>query len=89
MYSLGTIEFWYLDKGTESLFVRSTTKREPKSYFANVGKIATCDTGEWKHARIELYGENIVYGFGKPTFFFKGNVKVRDISMKFNSFSIQ
>lgn len=32
MYSLGTIEFWYLDKGTESLFVRSTTKREPKSY---------------------------------------------------------
>lgn len=89
MYSLGTIEFWYLDKGTETLFVRSTTKREPKSYFANVGKIATCDTGEWKHARIELYGENIVYSFGKPTFFFKGNVKVRDISMKFNCFSIQ
>ena len=89
MYSLGTIEFWYLDKGTETLFVRSTTKREPKSYFANVGKIATCDTGEWKHARIELYGENIVYSFGKPTFFFKGNVMIRDISMKFNCFSIQ
>lgn len=89
MYNRGIIEFWYLDKGTETLFVRSTTKREPKSLFANVGKIATCNTGEWKRARIELYGENIVYGLGKPSFYFKGKVKVRDISLKFNCFSVQ
>ena len=89
LYNRGIIDFWYFDKGTETLFVRSTTNRQPKSYFAVVGKVATCDTGEWKHARIELYGENITYSFGKPTFFFKGNVKVRDISLKFNSFSIQ
>lgn len=88
MYSRGFLEFWYLDKGLETLFVRSSTLRQPKLLFTTVGKLATCATGKWKHARIELFGENISYAYGKPTLYFKGNVSVRDLSIKYNCFSI-
>ena len=88
MYSRGILEFWYLDNGQETLFVRSSTFRQPKLLFTTVGKIATCATGKWKHARMELFGENISYTYGKPTLYFKGNVSVRDLCVKYDCFSI-
>jgi len=77
----GYIYFEYMDKGHETLFVRSLTKCEPKNMFNVVGSLRTDDTGEWKKAKMELYKENIVYGINRPTFYLKGNVLIRNISL--------
>lgn len=83
----GYLYFEYLDKGVEPLFVRSSTKREPKEPFKVVGSLRTDDTGEWKRAKIELHKGNIVYGINKPTFYFKGNVAIRNISLGYTFYS--
>ena len=85
----GYLYFEYLDKGKESLFVRSSTLRTPKEPFKIVSRIRTDDTGEWKKAKVELYKENIVYGFNMPTFYMKGNVAIRNLSLGYNIYTIK
>ena len=43
---VGYLYFEYLDKGNESLFIRSSTQREPKEPFKIVSRIRTDNTGE-------------------------------------------
>lgn len=77
----GELYFEYLDKGAETLFIRSSTRREPQEPFKIVARLRTDNSGEWKRARIQLYKENIVYGFNMPTFYIKGNVLIRNLSL--------
>lgn len=79
----GYISFDYLDAGQEFLFVRSATDRKPEDLFSVVGKVRTDGTGEWKHARIRLYDNNIAYRSGEPAFRFSGNVEVRNITVEY------
>ena len=81
--------FEYLDKGNESLFIRSSTLREPKEPFKIVSRIRTDNTGEWKSAKVELYKDNIVNGFNMPTFYLKGNVVVRNLSLGYTIYSVK
>ncbi|WP_294617784.1 glycoside hydrolase family 71/99-like protein [uncultured Bacteroides sp.] len=85
----GYLYFEYLDKGNETLFVRSSTQREPKGKFSTVARMRTDNTGEWKKAKIELYKENIVYGFNKPSFFIKGNVAIRNLSVGYSIYTVK
>lgn len=87
LYYTGFIYFEYLDKGHETLFVRSLTKREPKDRFNVVSSLRTDDTGEWRKAKIELFKENILYGLNRPTFYFKGNVSIRNVSLGYTLYS--
>ena len=84
----GFLEFDYLDEGREWLFVRSETDREPAGQFNVVGKVRTDGSDQWKHARIGLFPENIVYRDGVPSFRFGGDVRVRDISLEFTIFTL-
>ena len=86
---VGYLYFEYLDKGNESLFVRSSTLREPKELFNIVSRIRTDNTGKWKTAKIELYKENIVYGFNRPTFYIKGDVVIRNLSLGYTIYTIK
>jgi hypothetical protein len=79
----GYISFDYLDDAQEFLFVRSATDRKPEDLFSVVGKVRTDGTGEWKHARIRLYDNNIAYRPGEPAFRFSGNVEVRNITVEY------
>lgn len=85
----GYLYFEYLDKGSETLFVRSSTRREPQEPFKVVSRIRTDDSGKWKTAKIELFKENIVYGFNKPTFYFKGDVMIRNLSIGYNIYTVK
>ena len=85
----GYIYFEYLDKGKETLFVRSATKREPKNLFNTVARIRTDNTGEWKQAKIRLYKENISYMLNSPTFYLKGNVIIRNLSLGYNIYTVK
>ena len=85
----GYIYFEYLDEGKETFFVRSSTKRELKNDFNVVAKIRTDNTGEWKQAKVRLYKENIVYMLNSPTFYLKGNVKVRNLSLGYNLYTVK
>lgn len=84
----GFLEFDYLDEGREWLFVRSETDRVPSGQFNVVGKVRTDGSDQWKHARIGLFPENIVYRDGVPAFKFGGDVRVRDISLEFTIFTL-
>ncbi len=83
----GYLEFEYLDKGREFLFVRSSTSRVPKELFGVVSRIRTDDTGVWKKARIELYNDNILYAFNAPAFYIKGAVAVRNLSLEYTIYT--
>lgn len=84
----GYLYFEYLDLGNnESLFVRSSTPREPKEPFKIVARIRTNNTGEWKSAKVELFKDNIVYGFNMPTFYIKGNVIIRNLSLGYTIYT--
>lgn len=85
----GYLCFEYLDDGQETLFVRSSTLRIPKEPFKIVSRIRTDNTGQWKSAKIELYKENIVCGFNMPTFYFKGNVIIRNLSLVYDIYTIK
>lgn len=85
----GYLYFEYLDKGSEMLFIRSSTLREPKEPFKIVSRIRTDNTGEWKTAKVELYKENIVYGFNMPSFYLKGNVVVRNLSLGYQIYTVK
>lgn len=86
---VGYLYFEYLDKGKETLFIRSSTIREPKEPFKIVSRIRTDDTGEWKSAKVELYKDNIVYGFNMPTFYLKGNVIIRNLSVGYTIYTVK
>ena len=86
---VGYLYFEYLDKGNESLFIRSSTLREPKEPFKIVSRIRTDNTGEWKSAKVELYKDNIVNGFNMPTFYLKGNVVVRNLSLGYTIYTVK
>lgn len=86
---VGYLYFEYLDNGNELLFIRSSTTRTPKELFKIVGRIRTDNTGEWKKAKIELYKDNIVNGFNMPTFYMKGNVIVRNLSLGYTIYSVK
>lgn len=86
---VGYLYFEYLDKGNESLFVRSSTLREPKEPFKIVSRIRTDNTGEWKSAKVELHKDNIVNGFNMPTFYLKGNVIVRNLSLGYSIYTVK
>lgn len=86
---VGYLYFEYLDNGNEPLFIRSSTTRTPKELFKIVGRIRTDNTGEWKKAKIELYKDNIVNGFNMPTFYMKGNVIVRNLSLGYTIYSVK
>ena len=86
---VGYLYFEYLDKGNESLFIRSSTQREPKEPFKIVSRIRTDNTGEWKSAKVELYKDNIVNGFNMPTFYLKGNVVVRNLSLGYTIYTVK
>lgn len=86
---VGYLYFEYLDKGKETLFIRSSTLREPKEPFKIVSRIRTDDTGEWKSAKVELYKDNIVYGFNMPTFYLKGNVIIRNLSVGYTIYTVK
>ena len=86
---VGYMYFEYLDKGNEALFIRSSTQREPKEPFKIVSRIRTDNTGEWKTAKIELYKDNIVYGFKMPSFYMKGNVMIRNLSLVYNIYTVK
>ena len=85
---IGYLYFEYLDKGNETLFIRSSTYKEPKNRFNIVGRIRTDDTGKWKQAKIELYKENIHYRYNMPAFYIKGPVKVRNLSVGYTIYSL-
>ena len=85
----GYLYFEYLDKGSETLFIRSSTLREPKEPFKIVSRIRTDNTGEWKTAKVELYKGNIVYGFNMPSFYLKGNVVVRNLSLGYQIYTVK
>ncbi len=85
---IGYIYFEYLDEGKETLFIRSSTNKEPKNMFNIVGRIRTDNSGEWKKAKIELYKENIQYKYNLPAFYLKGNVKVRNLSVGYTIYSL-
>ena len=84
----GYVEFDYLDEGREYLFVRSSTEREPADRFNVVGKLRTDGSGEWKHAKMELYPENILYRDGAPAFYFSDGVRVRDIAVEYEIYNM-
>ena len=84
----GYVEFDYLDEGREYLFVRSSTEREPADRFNVVGKLRTDGSGEWKHAKMELYPENIIYRDGAPAFYFSDGVRVRDIAVEYEIYNM-
>ena len=86
---VGYLYFEYLDKGNEALFIRSSTLREPKEPFKIVSRIRTDNTGEWKRAKVELYKDNIVNGFNMPTFYLKGNVVIRNLSLGYNIYTVK
>ena len=85
----GYLYFEYLDKGHETLFVRSSTHREPKDLFIVVSHIRTDNTCKWKKAKIELYKANIIYGFNRPTFYIKGNVMIRNLSLGYYVYTLK
>lgn len=85
----GYVYFEYLDKGNETLFIRSSTLRQPKDLFGVVSRIRTDNTGKWKKAKIELCKDNIVNGFNKPTFYVKGNVAVRNLSLGYTIYTVK
>ncbi len=80
----GTISFDYLDSGSDFLFVRSETSREPASAFSVVGKLRTDNSGEWKHAKIALCPENISYISGTPAFEISGDVECRNVLLEYH-----
>ena len=84
----GFLEFDYLDEGREWLFVRSETDRVPAGQFNVVGKVRTDGSDQWKHARIEIFPENIVYRDGTPAFRFSDGVQIRDVSVEYTIFSV-
>lgn len=86
---VGYLYFDYLDKGNEALFIRSSTNRTPKEPFKIVARIRTDHTGEWKRAKVELYKDNIVNGFNMPTFYLKGNVEIRNLSLGYSIYSVK
>ncbi len=86
---VGYLYFEYLDRGKETFFIRSSTSREPAEPFRIVSRIRTDDTGEWKSAKVELYKDNIVYGFNKPTFYLKGNVIIRNLSVGYTIYTVK
>lgn len=86
---VGYLYFEYLDKGNEALFIRSSTARLPKEPFKVVARIRTNHSGEWKKAKVELYKENIVNGLNKPTFYLKGNVDIRNLSLGYTIYSLK
>lgn len=85
----GYLYFEYLDKGNEALFIRSSTLRTPKEPFKIVSRIRTDNSGEWKTAKVELYKDNIVYGFNMPTFYLKGNVIIRNLSLGYHIYTVK
>lgn len=85
----GYLYFEYLDRGQEVLFVRSSTKREPKNLFPTVARIRTDNTGVWKKAKVELYRDNIIYMAAAPTFYFKGNVPLRNLSLGYEMYNVK
>lgn len=85
---VGYLYFEYLDEGKETLFVRSSTQKEPKNLFNTVARIRTDNSGRWKQAKIELYKDNIQYRYNMPAFYVKGKVKVRNISVGYTVYSL-
>lgn len=83
----GYICFEYLDEGKETIFVRSSTNRQPKNKFSVVARLRTDNTCQWKKAKIRLYKENIVNGFNRPTFYIKGNACLRNLFLEYNIYT--
>jgi hypothetical protein len=85
----GYLYFEYLDNGNETLYVRSSTNREPKDPFKIVAKIRTDNSGTWKTAKVELFRDNIIIGLNSPTFYMKGNVTVKNLSLGYNIYTVK
>ena len=45
--------------------------------------------GEWKSAKVELYKDNIMNGFNMPTFYLKGNVVIRNLSLGYTIYTVK
>ena len=72
-----------------NLFLYVHLHSEPKEPFKIVSRIRTDNTGEWKSAKVELYKDNIVNGFNMPTFYLKGNVVVRNLSLGYTIYTVK
>ena len=83
-YFKAYLEFDYLDRGQEFVHIGCKTNRVPKESYNTVAHFRTDDSKTWKHAKIELFKENLSFPYNKPFLFFKGRSKFRNISMVFS-----